>query len=97
MDNAKPHNSEFNSSQITQLEFKRASHPPYGPDTAASDFFLFGWLESKLARQLLVQIQNDFRAIIEILRNLTFDFVGSIFEGWTERLKQAIHTDGNYI
>ena len=31
--------------------FQRAPHPPYSPDLAPSDFFLFGYVKEKLGGQ----------------------------------------------
>ena len=48
LDNCKVHNSKKTSEAIEQFGFKRAPHPPYSPDIAPSDFFLFGYTKTKL-------------------------------------------------
>ena len=42
LDNCKVHNSKLIMQKINQSPFKRAAHPPYSPDLAPSDFYLFG-------------------------------------------------------
>jgi hypothetical protein len=42
-------------------------------------------------------MEDFFPAVVEILRNLTPEFVESVFEGWIEQLNQVIDTDGDYI
>jgi hypothetical protein len=97
MDGANPYNFKSNLEQIAQLGFKRTLHPPYSPDIAPSDFFLFGWVKGKLPRQSFVEMEDVFQAISEILRNLTADMVRSVFPTWIERLKQIVDTNGDYI
>ena len=38
-DNARPHAAEH---EVDEMGFKKLPHPPYSPDLAPSDFFLFG-------------------------------------------------------
>jgi hypothetical protein len=78
MDNVKQYNSKSNLEQMTQLGFKRDSHPLYSPDIAPSDFFLFGWLKGELVRRPLVEMVYVFQAVSEILGNLTTDIVRSV-------------------
>ena len=40
-DNARPHTSRKTQYALEQLEFPTLPHPPYSPDLAPSDFFLF--------------------------------------------------------
>jgi hypothetical protein len=49
MDNARPYMSKRNLGRIEELRFKRVTHPPFGPEIAPSDFFLFGWLKGELS------------------------------------------------
>jgi hypothetical protein len=64
---------------MTQLGFRQAIHQLYNEDIAPSDFFLFGWFKSKLARRLIVEMVDVFQAVSEMLGNLTIDRVRSIF------------------
>jgi hypothetical protein len=47
-DNAPPHTATVSTDYITRDEMKRPPHPPYSPDLAPSDFFLFGYVKRKL-------------------------------------------------
>ena len=51
LDNCKAHNSKHPDEEIQLLGFKRAPHPPYSPDLAPSDFFLFDHVKRKLGSQ----------------------------------------------
>jgi hypothetical protein len=48
IDNAKPHNSRLSLQKIEEYGFIRMPQPPYSPDLAPCDFFLFGYLKSQL-------------------------------------------------
>ncbi|RUS74423.1 hypothetical protein EGW08_017817 [Elysia chlorotica] len=47
-DNARPHTSRLTQCALQQLELPTIPHPPYSPDLAPSDFFLFPLLKKHL-------------------------------------------------
>jgi transposase len=51
MDNSPIHKSKAAIQRIASMRVKLAHHPPYSPDLAPSDFFLFGYIKQKIARQ----------------------------------------------
>jgi hypothetical protein len=76
---------------------KQAPHPPYSPDLAPSDFFLFGYLKRKLMgyhtespSELLIQIRV-------ILSEILGETVNAVFLGWMEQLWKRIDTNGEYV
>lgn len=50
-DNAPVHNSVVSMSKIHELNYELVPHPPYSPDLAPSDYFLFPNLKKHLAGQ----------------------------------------------
>jgi hypothetical protein len=48
VDNAKSHNSALSLQKTEELGFTRLPPPPYPPDMALCDFFLFGALKKEL-------------------------------------------------
>jgi histone-lysine N-methyltransferase SETMAR len=50
LDNASAHNSRLSAENIESATTKRVPHPPYSPDLAPRDFFLFDYLKEKLRR-----------------------------------------------
>jgi hypothetical protein len=48
IDNAKSHNSALSLQKTEELGFIRLAQPPYSPDLASYDFFLFGYLKKEL-------------------------------------------------
>lgn len=47
-DNARPHTAHLTQAAVAELGWEVLAHPPYSPDLAPSDFFLFGRLKSFL-------------------------------------------------
>jgi histone-lysine N-methyltransferase SETMAR len=48
MDNARPHTAHLTQDFLADGPFEVLPHPPYSPDVAPSDFYLFGTMKSKL-------------------------------------------------
>ena len=48
-DNARPHTARKVTQYMGVRHMKRAPHPPFSPDIAASDFYLFCYLKDRLA------------------------------------------------
>ena len=67
------HNSKMTREKTEELGFKRAPHPPYSPDIAPSDFFLFGYVKEKL-KGYKFKSRDDLKdKILEILSNINTD------------------------
>ena len=83
--------------ELKRAGIKRMEHPPYSPDLAPSDFFLFGFLKTNLegkhfdsAEELLDWVKNFLNSIdIEMLRNVYIE--------WVLRLQQCIDSGGEYV
>jgi hypothetical protein len=89
LDNARPHTSKRNLAPMEELRLKRVAHPPFSPDIAPSDFFLFGWLKGELSSRSVSEINGLFEIVEEILSTLTPDTIARIFASWIERLKKS--------
>jgi histone-lysine N-methyltransferase SETMAR len=49
VDNARPHAAKLSTQYFNENLMKSALHPPYSPDLAPSDFYLFGYAKRCLA------------------------------------------------
>ena len=47
-DNARPHTANQVKNYFDENGFERAPQPPYSPDIASSDFYLFGYIKKEL-------------------------------------------------
>jgi hypothetical protein len=97
MDNAKSRRPKRNLARMEELHLKRTAHPPFSPDVAPSDFFLFGWLKGELSSRSVGDINELFELVDEILSTLATDTITRVFANWIERLEQVISTNGDYV
>ena len=57
-DNASPHSSLVTRQKLLQLEWDVLSHPPYSPDLAPSDYYLFRSLQNFLNSRTFTSNQD---------------------------------------
>jgi hypothetical protein len=98
-DNARPHTAKVSTDYITRNGMKPAHHPPYSPDLAPSDFFLFGSVKRKLIRYR-PQSQSEPLVPIRIrviLAEIPRDVLNAVFLEWMDRLQKCTHTNGDYV
>jgi hypothetical protein len=88
-DHAPIHNTEEVQGHLTNLGFTRMEHPPYGPDLASCDFFLFDAMKESFSGQRFDSVEEIFLAVEALLRWLSVDFLQASFLEWERRLRYA--------
>jgi transposase len=78
--------------KITVLE-----HPPYSPDLAPRDFYLFPKIMSVLKGIHLVLVENVKAKTAEILNSLTEHDLRNCFEQWQHRMQLCVNSEGDYF
>jgi hypothetical protein len=73
-----------------------AAHPPYSPDLAPSDFYLFAHVEGLLRGESIETGEQLLLAVDGILRSLEKPILTKVFLEWMKRLERCIETDGDY-
>jgi hypothetical protein len=63
---------------------------PYSPDLAPSDFFLFGFMKTRLSEYDIPDRKDLKSAISQIFAEISQDMLISVFEAWIKRLKWVI-------
>jgi histone-lysine N-methyltransferase SETMAR len=96
-DNAPIHNTKQVISKLNSLQLKRMNHPPYSPDLAPCDFFLFGYIKRKLAGSSFVSSDDLFSAIDDIMNGISGEMILSVFQKWMARLRACCDCGGNYV
>jgi transposase len=96
-DNARPHTAKVSTNHITRDEMKRAPHPPYSPDLAPSDFFLFGYVKRKLMRYRAESESELLVRIRVILAEIPWDILNAVFFESMDRLQKCIDTNGDDV
>jgi hypothetical protein len=70
---------------------RRAPQPPFSPDLAPSDFYLFGKLKTTLMELVFENEHEVSDGILKVLDRTTRDELESVFEEWVARLEVCIH------
>ena len=82
-DNAPVHNSILVTDYLTQMGIKTILHPPYSPNLAPCDFWLFPKLKENLRGNRYSTIEDMKEAVTRVLNTLTQeDFQGASRSCW---------------
>jgi hypothetical protein len=73
-----------------------AIHPPYSPDLAPSDFFLFGHLKYLLQGAIFASRKELLAAIHEIVAGIPQETLQGVFQHWMERPECVSRNNGEY-
>jgi hypothetical protein len=76
---------------------EQAPHPPYSPDLAPSDFYLFDYLNDRLQGQHFEDGDQLFDAIIALAAIIEKVTLQRVFHEWMERLRRCIDTNDEYV
>jgi hypothetical protein len=76
---------------------RRASQPPFSPDLAPSDFYLFSELKTTLMPSVFENGQELLDGTVRVLDRITRDELESVFNEWVARLEVCIHRGGDYV
>ena len=72
-------------------------HPPYSPDLAPADFFLFPQLKSALKSHRFDTIDGIKENATDVLRNISENDYENCFSGWTDRWLCFVNAEGKYF
>jgi len=94
-DNARPHvkNIVFDYLQANNIHVM--AHPPYSPDLAPCDFWLFNRLKRNL--DTYPDSTSLARAVTKDLTSIPIDEYQKTFHKWIERMKLCVEHDGDYF
>ena len=95
-DNARPHMSIRTRNVLGDAKMEILPHPPYSPDLAPSDFFLFGYIKAKLRGTKFSDRTELLVAVREILLSIETSVLESTFSEWERRLNIVAESDGGY-
>jgi hypothetical protein len=72
-------------------------HPPYIPDLAPCDFYLFPELKSKLKGNHFGTVENIGKVVTDELRTLTGNYFWYCCDQWKERWNHYVTSHGSYF
>jgi transposase len=96
MDNARPHTAHLTQEFLASSPFEVLPHPPYSPDIAPSDFYLFGTMKRQLRGMDAKSLEELTTAVDEYLASLKREKLLPVFRNWIKRLEKVCLT-GNYF
>ena len=91
LDNAPVHNSVLVTDYLTKIGIKTVPQPPYRPDLAPCDF----WIFPKLRRCCYETIDEMKEAVTKVIETLTQEDVHGVFQKLLERYNKCIAVGGD--
>ena len=91
-DNALSHKVAIVREYLKEEKVVELPHPPYSPDLAPCDFFLFPRLKRKYQTR-----KNLSSAIFQCLNSIPRKDYENAFENWIKRLKLCVSHGGEYF
>jgi len=96
-DNALAHNALSVKQLLANKNITVLEHPPYSPDLAPCDFYLFPNIKSVLKGTHFVSVEHVKAKTTEILNSLTEHDLQNCFEHWQHRMQLCANSEGNYF
>ena len=82
---------------LDRLGLRTLPHPPYSPDLAPSDFFLFPKLKDYLKGNRYETDEDVKNAVLSWCRDKTADFFADGIQQVVRRWRRCIERDGDYV
>jgi hypothetical protein len=95
-ENARPHSGQKRIAFCTETGLGLATHRPYSPDLALSDFFLFGHVKYSLHAMAFASHEEFLTAIGEMMTDIPKEPLHPVFDHWIERLKSVSQHNDDY-
>ena len=96
-DNAPSHTAAFTKFFLQKKNLQLLPHPPYSPDLAPCDFFLFPKLKEQLRGRTFQTEKGLDRAIAKILKDLSENGFLEVFRKWLDRCESCLKCGGEYF
>lgn len=96
-DNAPAHSAHVTRAVLREFRWEVLPHPPYSPDLAPSDFFLFPKLKESLKGTRFHSIVEAKNAANTWFRTRPDRFFRDGLNTWKHRLEKCIDQNGNYV
>ena len=72
-------------------------HPPYSPDLAPSDFYLFGPMKEHLRGFRFNDLAAVKTAVKSWVKQQTLEFFQNGFDAWVRRWRKCVEIHGDYV
>jgi len=96
-ENAPVHDALSVCEFLAKNSVTKMDHPPYSPDLAHCNFWLFPKLKNALKGQRFVDLSDIQRNVKTLLRGITENDFQDCFRQWHHRLTKHISSQGEYF
>ncbi|PNF23144.1 hypothetical protein B7P43_G06679 [Cryptotermes secundus] len=96
-DNARPHTAYIVQEFLANNKMAVVPHPPYSPDLAPCDFFLFPKMKIKLKGRRFDTVEEIQVETQTVLNTLTKKDFQDAFEKWQKRWDRCMRSQGDYF
>lgn len=96
-DNASSHTSRETKAYLDTQKIELMGHPPYSPDLAPNDFYLFPTIKDKLRGQRFATPEEAVEAFKNHVLGLSSSDWQKCFDKWFERMQKCIDHKGKYF
>jgi histone-lysine N-methyltransferase SETMAR len=97
MDNAPCHRAALSRDVLKNTKLVELPQPPYSPDLAPCDFFLFGYLKSRMRGFHFQDSDSMLVKANEIIASIPNSMRLTVFRDWIERLETVVRIGGEYL
>jgi transposase len=97
LDNSSIHKARVAKPKLSQMPIHSAPHPPYSPDLAPSDFFLFGYLKEKILGLEFESPEASLASINAEFERIRRQTLEEVVECWIIRVQKCIEYRGDYF
>jgi len=94
-DNARPHVHSNVRNYLQEKSIKLIEHPPYSPDSALSDFWLFNDIKRRLPD--LITQENLYGRVTQILKSIPRQEYFKTFVRYIDRMRLCVTAEGDYF
>lgn len=70
---------------------------PNSPDAAPCDFFLWGYLKTKIKKMQVRNLEELKKAIRKCVRSVPQNMIDNALKSWSKRLREIYHANGGHI
>lgn len=96
-DNAPAHSARVAKEVLREFRWEVLPHPPYSPDLAPSDFFLFPKLKEMLKGTHFSDVEEAKNTANTWLQTRPSTFFRDSLRSWKHRLEKCLDLNGNYV
>lgn len=96
-DNASAHTAAKTTQFLKDLGVHPLTHPPYSPDLAPCDFYLFPITKNKLRGQRFQSCEDAVAAFVSAIQDISKEEWKNCFKQWFQRMELCVECNGEYF